>query len=383
MKKWLPRIAIGGAAAVFVAICIWMLAVQVTELKLRNRNTFKLRVKARGNGLVRIEPKKKRYEDGEIVVLSAQGDPGWAFDHWTGDVMGMRTYDASAQVWMIENRSITAVFIERPGLTEVDFIGDLEYFLQDIGAEEDISTFDGNEIRYNAKVERVYVGNGIPDVAELCLVEAILNRRSLDHSFRSGVYHDFIWDIWNVNLAQAAVDLPDEDPRIHRVVAGYMTLGDYKSEGFIDKLVTIHYNSEGLNTAAYETNGQRYLYYKADADNDGVSNYQEWEYASPDNSIANIPEFVDAALDGVKPQGSQQSALADRPVDLFAPEMDQRFAAVDHSTGPHFDAQDAGTITPPKSRISGISAPFIPVNSELSAYHFMGLFHFGEHRVSY
>jgi hypothetical protein len=41
-------------------------------------------------------------------------------------MLGRKT---SAQVWMIENRSITAVFIERPGLTEVDFIGDLEYFV--------------------------------------------------------------------------------------------------------------------------------------------------------------------------------------------------------------------------------------------------------------
>lgn len=241
-------------------------------------------------------------------------------------MLGRKT---SAQAWMIENRSITAVFIERPGLTEVDFIGDLEYFLLDIGAEEDIATFDGNEIEYDADVERVYVGNGIPDVAELCLVEGVLDRRSLDHSFRSGVYHDFIWDIWNVNLAQAAVDLAGEDPRIQRVVAGYMTLGDYKSEGFIDKLVTIHYNSEGLNTAAYESNGQRYLYYKADADNDGVLNYMEWEWASPNNSIANIPAFVEAALDGVEPDGGEQSAFVDSPVDLFAPEMDEVFAALD------------------------------------------------------
>ncbi len=305
-------------------------------------HTYGLQVSTRGNGSVSIEPEKEMYEAGETVVLSAQGDPGWAFDHWTGDIMGMMAYDASAQVWMIENRSITAVFIERPGLTEVDFIGDLEYFLLDIGVEEDISTFDWNEIEYDADAERVYVGNGIPDVAELCLVEGVLDRRSLDHSFRSGVYHDFIWDIWNVNLAQAAVDLPGEDPRIQRVVAGYMTLGDFKSEGFIDKLVTIHYNSEGLNTAAYESNGQRYLYYKSDADNDGVLNYEEWEWASPNNSIANIPAFVEAALDGVEPDEGEQSAFADRPVDLFAPEMDEVFAALDHSAVTHFDAKDAG-----------------------------------------
>jgi len=294
-------------------------------------HTYGLQVNTRGNGSVSIQPEKEVYEAGETVVLSAQGDPGWAFDHWTGDIMGMMAYDASAQVWMIENRSITAVFIERPGLTEVDFIGDLEYFLLDIGVEEDISTFDWNEIEYDADVERVYVGNGIPDVAELCLVEGVLDRRSLDHSFRSGVYHDFIWDIWNVNLAQAAVDLAGEDPRIQRVVAGYMTLGDYKSEGFIDKLVTIHYNSEGLNTAAYESNGQRYLYYKADADNDGVLNYMEWEWASPNNSIANIPAFVEAALDGVEPDEGEQSAFVDSPVDLFAPEMDEVFAALDRT----------------------------------------------------
>ena len=121
-----------------------------------------------------------------------------------------------------------------------------------------------------------------------------------------------------------------------------MTLGDYKSEGFIDKLVTIHYNSEGLNTAAYESNGQRYLYYKADADNDGVLNYMEWEWASPNNSIANIPAFVEAALDGVEPDGGEQSAFVDSPVDLFAPEMDEVFAALDRTAVTPFDAQDAG-----------------------------------------
>ena len=124
-------------------------------------HTYGLQVSTRGNGSVSIEPEKEMYEAGETVVLSAQGDPGWAFDHWTGDIMGMMAYDASAQVWMIENRSITAVFIERPGLTEVDFIGDLEYFLLDIGVEEDISTFDWNEIEDAVDWEAVNIGEGM------------------------------------------------------------------------------------------------------------------------------------------------------------------------------------------------------------------------------
>ena len=127
------------------------------------------------------------------------------------------------------------------------------------------------------------------------------------------------------------MDLPGEDPRIQRVVAGYMTLGDYKSEGFIDMLVSTHYNAEGLDLAAYDTGGQRFFYYKYDADNDGTLNHEEWEFASPNNSIANIQSFVEAALDGMPADEGEQTAFTHDPlVDLFSPEMDALFASVDY-----------------------------------------------------
>ena len=318
--------------------------------------TYGLQIDIEGNGSVAIDPEKEAYDEGEVVHLTATPGSDWSFDRWWGD-NGIAYPDLDnpvTELTMTQDRHFSAGFIERPGLSDLYMTADLAYLLADIGEQETIESFDRNEITYNTDVVRVYAGNGIPDAAELYALEHVLRNRNLSLARYGGIAHDFVWDAWRTNIAQAEVDLPDVAPEIQRVVAGYMTLGDYKSEGFIDTLVSTHYNTEGLTIAAYDRSQQRYFYYQADTDVDGASNLEEWQYASPDGSLDNLDLFVQYLFDNELPPGhpirlyfEQMEARNNppEPVDLFSPELDEVFASIDfESIIPH----NTGTLMTPE-----------------------------------
>ena len=55
-----------------------------------------------------VEPSGGSYSAGTAVTLAAWAGPGWAFDHWAGDVAGM---SCSVTVVMDSSKSVTACFI--------------------------------------------------------------------------------------------------------------------------------------------------------------------------------------------------------------------------------------------------------------------------------
>jgi hypothetical protein len=151
--------------------------------------------------------------------------------------------------------------------------------------------------RYDAKLDRVYVGNGMPDVAELYLLETVLKTRHLDLTHRSGASHEVVWDAWRKNFAQAEADLPGRDPRVTRIVAAYMTLGDFDTVESTRDLIKSALEID-LDPKNYDLFPQRYLYWRRDADNDGIPNLAEWRLVSPDGSLENLEAFGRAATDG-------------------------------------------------------------------------------------
>ena len=74
------------------------------------------------------------------------------------------------------------------------------------------------------------VGNGIPDKAEFLMLQKALQDRLLTHAMKAGIVHRTAWEVWEDNWMQAQADLPGADARLVRVVAAYMTLGDYDSQ---------------------------------------------------------------------------------------------------------------------------------------------------------
>ena len=254
-------------------------------------------VEVKGGGSV--TPGSGLYDTGSEVTLTAVADTDWAFDEWWGDLPGRIDRYAESISFTIEDPMVVRVdFIERPGLSGLDMVGDLAYFLRFIGSNTAVNTFDRNGVDYDSEMNHIYVGNGMPDVAELYLLETVLRTRHLSLTHRSGVSHEVVWDAWRKNLAQAETDLPGQDARVIRVVAAYMTVGDFDTVESTRDLVQSAIRGVAIDPHNYDLFPQRYLYWRRDADNDGVPNLAEWKLASPDGSLENLEAFGRAATDG-------------------------------------------------------------------------------------
>jgi len=68
---------------------------------------------AEGNGTIKLDPNQNLYIEDTVVNLTAKADPGFLFDHWSGDVYST---DNPLSVTMDENKSIQAHFIKAPVL---------------------------------------------------------------------------------------------------------------------------------------------------------------------------------------------------------------------------------------------------------------------------
>ncbi|GMV90829.1 MAG: hypothetical protein AMXMBFR82_06070 [Candidatus Hydrogenedentota bacterium] len=249
-----------------------------------------------GNGT--ITPESGLLREGTKVEFTATPAPNWAFDYWIGNFPGHVNWLSEKTSATIEGAlEVYAHFIERPGLTDLDMVGDLDYFLQAVGESATSATFDRNEVVFDSG-ERVYVGNGILDAAELYLLETVLKTRHLDWTARSAIAHEPVWEAWRANLARASIDLSGYDPRIVRIVAGYMTLGDFDTVESVRDLVENALSGVTIDRNNYDRSSQVYFLWERDADNDGVWNIEEWQAVSPANSLQDIEAFATAALDG-------------------------------------------------------------------------------------
>lgn len=254
-----------------------------------------------GNGAV--EPGSGTYEAGSEVTLTALPETDWALERWSGDLSGGTDRYSETVTFVIEKPMVVgAHFNHYPGISTLDLVGDFAFFLQAIGSSAGVDTFDRNGIDYttNDKKEiiRVYAGNGVPDVAELYLIEAALKNPKLSLSHRSAISHGVVWTAWQTNLAQAMMDLPAQDDRFIRIVAAYMTLGDFDTVESLRDMLRSTLNGLEIEILDYDMFPQRYFRMKDDADNDGVPNVVEWAIACPDRSLANLETFGKAATDG-------------------------------------------------------------------------------------
>lgn len=69
---------------------------------------YTLTVDTVGKGSVALHPAGGVYEEGDVVELTAEADPGWEFSRWSGDLSG----DANPEsIVMDSNKTVTAVFI--------------------------------------------------------------------------------------------------------------------------------------------------------------------------------------------------------------------------------------------------------------------------------
>ncbi len=116
------------------------------------KSEYDLTVETVGEGTV-IESiyrtKSTSYEDGTQVLLSAEPDSGWKFDHWEGDLNGQNPNEV---VDINDSKSITAHFVKRTYPLEIEIIG--------LGrVEEEVISGDTSSYSLGTEVEL----NAIPD----------------------------------------------------------------------------------------------------------------------------------------------------------------------------------------------------------------------------
>jgi hypothetical protein len=85
----------------------WMMARLAGWSGISDPNGYTLTINTNGNGTVNKSPDKEIYNPGEVVTLQANPDPGYVFDHWSGDLIGV---DNPITITMDSNKYITAYF---------------------------------------------------------------------------------------------------------------------------------------------------------------------------------------------------------------------------------------------------------------------------------
>jgi uncharacterized repeat protein (TIGR02543 family) len=72
--------------------------------------TLTVSVSPEGSGLVTKSPDQTTYTYGTSVTLTANANPGWTFDHWSGDLTGNTNPDS---ISMTSNKTVTANFTQQ------------------------------------------------------------------------------------------------------------------------------------------------------------------------------------------------------------------------------------------------------------------------------
>ncbi len=97
---------------------------------------FELSVSVQGSGTVALDPPGGTYDDGTVVVVTANASPGWRFDHWEGALGGTTS---PATITMDSDDAAIAVFV-RLNVLSVSVQGDGVVTLDPPGGAYDAGT---------------------------------------------------------------------------------------------------------------------------------------------------------------------------------------------------------------------------------------------------
>jgi endonuclease/exonuclease/phosphatase family metal-dependent hydrolase len=81
----------------------------VVDFSLAGAEEYTLTANVTGQGSVDLDPAGGVYLSGTSVQLTADADPGWSFDHWSGDLTGSMNPDS---ILMDSDKTVTAVFLQ-------------------------------------------------------------------------------------------------------------------------------------------------------------------------------------------------------------------------------------------------------------------------------
>jgi uncharacterized repeat protein (TIGR02543 family) len=100
--------------------------------------SYTLMVDVDGNGVVSANPNQSTYLYEDAVLLAATPDPGWRFDHWSGDLTGSENPVA---VIITGNLGITAHFVQEQYTVSIGTVGS-----GSVAATPDLPTYLYNDL---------------------------------------------------------------------------------------------------------------------------------------------------------------------------------------------------------------------------------------------
>ncbi len=127
---------------------------------------FMLKVNKAGSGSVSLNPSEGIYDEGTVVMLTANPDPGWSFDHWSGYLSGSKNPET---VLMDSPKFITANFIVEGGeavdLTPTDdaYVQGSIYASRNFNSSSYLRVRHGNDEKFYSNVYLKFDLSGIKD----------------------------------------------------------------------------------------------------------------------------------------------------------------------------------------------------------------------------
>ncbi len=100
---------LGGDRNLNDNVDVWSVEVFCEPEEPEDEDEYTLTINVIGSGSVAKDPDQPTYIYGTSVELEAFPDPGWAFDHWSGDLTGNTNPDT---IIMDDNKEVTAHFTE-------------------------------------------------------------------------------------------------------------------------------------------------------------------------------------------------------------------------------------------------------------------------------
>jgi len=84
------------------------------------KDQYTLTINIVGNGSVAKDPSQSTYTYGTLVNLNATADPGWTFDHWSGDLSGSLNPET---INMTSDKTVNATFTEDQYTLTINIVG--------------------------------------------------------------------------------------------------------------------------------------------------------------------------------------------------------------------------------------------------------------------
>ncbi len=199
-----------------------------------------------------------------------------------------------------------ALFNYNPDAAQVDLVADYRAFLKELqlaATPEEADTFDRGGMEYLQDNTTKCVGNGVPDIAEFALLNAILKSGWIDFSHTEGVVDSVVWKQYRKDLEIAAKTLPMAPPAVQRAVVAYEMSGNFNTRVWLTQAIKKQYGIV-IWDVPFDRHADKWLVMDdhADADQDGRRNIEEWhaavEKAGPGAPLDKVLSlFVDLALD--------------------------------------------------------------------------------------